>query len=132
MHTKLAATALVCAVALTSTATALAGQPAWERALVARSDALNRHYHLGGYAVPRTLTARTTPAWLNALEVRSRALDERYGLGRTAAAGPAAGGFDWGDAAIGAAVAAAACALLVCAAALLRGRIALRRLMRVS
>jgi hypothetical protein len=132
MHARLVLTALLCAIALSSAATAVAAQPAWERALMIRSDALNRHYHLGGYAVPRTLTARTTPAWLNALEARSRALNERYGLGQRAPARAAAGGFAWRDAAIGAAVAAAACAFLACAAVLLRGRIASLRLPPVS
>ncbi|HET7044982.1 MAG TPA: hypothetical protein VFI37_09050 [Gaiellaceae bacterium] len=88
--------------------------------------------HLGGYAVPRTLTGRTTPAWLNALEARSRALNERYGLGRTAPAGSPAGGFVWGDAAVGAAVGAAACALLACTAVLMRRRVSLGRLTRAS
>jgi hypothetical protein len=61
--------------------------PAWEKALMARSDALNRHYGLGKYAGTRTKTARQAemPAWEKALMARSDALNRHYGLGKYAA-----------------------------------------------
>jgi hypothetical protein len=122
MYVKAAATTLFSAVALAAPPMAAAdSQAAWQRALAVRSDALNRQYHLGQYAVPRALTAPTTPAWLAALEARSRALNARYGLGPPSAT-PAADGFHWGDAGIGA-VCAAAVSVLIAG----RTRIGLRR-----
>jgi hypothetical protein len=107
----------LCAAALALPGVAAAGQaPGWSHALHVRSVALNRLHHLGGAAVPTTASASATPAWLRALEIRARALNERYRLGAYAVSTPKPG-FRWGDAAIGAGVAAAVL-LLVAAAAL--------------
>lgn len=46
------------------------GEPQWQKALAARSDALNKAHGLGVY----------DPS-LRALEIRSQGLNERYGLG---------------------------------------------------
>ena len=54
-----------------------AANPA-EKALHARSDALNRHYGLGAYA-RGTETSRSD--WLRALDARSNGLNRAYGLG---------------------------------------------------
>jgi hypothetical protein len=57
--------------------------PAWEKALMARSEALNRYYGLGEYAGTRTKSIRraAVPAWEKALMARSEALNRHYGLG---------------------------------------------------
>jgi len=87
MDVKVALPAILAAIAsICPVAAPASNQPAWQRALAIRGDALNRTYHLGRYAVPRALTAPTTPAWYRALELRSRALNKRYGLGRFAPA----------------------------------------------
>ena len=59
-----------------------ADSAAWQRALLLRSDALNRKYGLGLYA--RTPEDTTEPAWLRALMVRSDALNRQYELGEYA------------------------------------------------
>jgi hypothetical protein len=122
MHAKVTLPAVVAALGLLVVPVAApASHGGWQRALAIRSDALNKKYHLGKYAVPRALTARTTSTWYRALELRSRALNDRYGLGDSA---PTATGraFDWSAAAIGAAVATGICVLLA-AAAMSRARI---------
>jgi hypothetical protein len=60
--------------------------PAWEKALMARGDALNRHYGLGKYAGTRTKSAHRAqmPAWEKALMARSDALNRHYKLGKYA------------------------------------------------
>jgi hypothetical protein len=57
--------------------------PAWGNALMIRSEAMNRKYHLGEYA-PHQTTAVKIPDWMKALAVRSEALDRKYKLGRYA------------------------------------------------
>ena len=57
--------------------------PEWAKALIARSDALDRKYRLGSYAQQRT-TADATPEWTAALNTRSEALDRKYRLGKYA------------------------------------------------
>ena len=109
------------ALVLTQAALATAPQPASKAAVIraetARGDALNRLYGLGRYTTP-------TPAQLRAIQRRSIAMNKVYGLGQFAR--PAAPGFDWGDAGIGAAIAIGA--LLVGSAAAMtmrrRGRLA--------
>jgi hypothetical protein len=96
----------LCATALAVPGVAAAQSPGWSQALHVRSVALNRQHHLGGAAVPVTVSASTTPGWLTALEVRGRAMNERYRLGEFAVPAPAES-FRWGDAAIGAGVTAA-------------------------
>lgn len=54
------------------------GEPAWLRALNARSEAMNEYY--AGQNVK--------PAWLRALEARSEAMNEYYGAGTSAAVRP--------------------------------------------
>jgi hypothetical protein len=80
--------ALLAAVAVSASALAsrTADMPAWEKALMARSDALNRHYGLGKYAGKRTKTARQNamPDWKRALIARSEALNRHYKLGKYA------------------------------------------------
>lgn len=53
------------------------------RALMIRSDALNKQYGLGAYAPATTGSAASTsePTWLRALRLRSEALNKQYGLG---------------------------------------------------
>jgi hypothetical protein len=66
-----------------SPASRTADTPAWEKALLARSDALNRYYGLGKYAGGRTKSVRhaAMPAWKRALIARSDALNRHYKLG---------------------------------------------------
>jgi hypothetical protein len=78
-----------------------------ERALMLRSEALNRKYGLGTQrAVPQGMTA----AAYRALVLRSEALNQKYGLGKQKAAAVASQptnstrGFAWGAFGIGAAV----------------------------
>jgi hypothetical protein len=101
------------AVITASPAVAATGPaPQWQRALAIRSDALDRHYHLGRYAIPKGLTTPMSKAALRALEVRSDALDQRYHLGRySLPAVRQSSGFGWGTALLAAAGAAALCAL---------------------
>lgn len=76
------------------------------RALMLRSEALNRIYHLGTYSRVRI---GMTGAEYRALMLRSEGLNKKYGLGqwKTAAAAPklaaVAGGFSWTAFGIGAA-----------------------------
>lgn len=72
----------VVATAIPAGAAGSAAHPAWQRALNARGDAVNREYGLGRYTRPAAST--TTPDWLRALTVRSEALNVRYGLGSDA------------------------------------------------
>jgi len=57
--------------------------PRWERALEARSRALDKRYHLGSYQPIGTgiVSPGHDPAWLRALDYRSIGLDRRYHLG---------------------------------------------------
>jgi hypothetical protein len=75
------------------------------RALMLRSEALNRHYGLGSGTYKPAATG-----WQQALVLRSQALNAKYGLGgaHVVASTPPAvtvadNGFVWGDFAIGAA-----------------------------
>jgi hypothetical protein len=93
---------------------ATADQPAWQRALAVRSEALDRKYHLGennrnlgapgpgwretlmqrsealnrkyglGNDAPTSTAKSTTPDWAKALQARSDALDRKYRLGKYA------------------------------------------------
>ncbi len=90
--------------------------PAWKQALEARSSALDEQYHLGRFAVPASAATTTAPDWLRALEARGRAMNRQYHVGAFAVPS-SGGGFQWGDAAVGAGFAAAVL-LLVAAAAL--------------
>jgi hypothetical protein len=74
------------AIAATALASKTSETPAWEKALIARSDALNRYYGLGEYAGTRTKSARRAerPAWEKALMARSEGLNRYYGLGEYA------------------------------------------------
>lgn len=93
------------------------------RALMLRSEALNRIYHLGTYSRVRI---GTTGAEYRALVLRSEGLNKKYGLGQrktvAAVAKPAsvAGGFSWTAFGIGAAAAAGLMLLLAGAVALRR------------
>jgi hypothetical protein len=58
--------------------------PGWMRALIARSDALNRRYGLGEYVRSPAGATTTAPGWLEGLLVRSDALNRKYGLGQYA------------------------------------------------
>jgi hypothetical protein len=79
---------LVASVAIAATAfgSKSSETPAWEKALMARSDALNRHYRLGKYTGTRTRSARHAemPPWEKAIMARSDALNRRYKLGKYA------------------------------------------------
>jgi hypothetical protein len=115
MNVRITVLGLLTAIALAApTASAASPLPEWQRALAVRSEALNRTYHLGEFAVPRALTANTSSEWYRALEIRSRAMNERYRLG-TFAPSSTANTFDWSAAGIGAAVSAAACIVLAAA-----------------
>ena len=90
------------------------------RALMLRSDGLNRIYHLGKYSrVPAGMTA----AEYRALMLRSKALNEKYHLGAFAPATrlvTADGGFSWSAFGIGAA--ATLGLVLVASGAIVSGR----------
>jgi hypothetical protein len=60
--------------------------PAWQVGLELRSEALNRRYELGQFAL-RASSAGTQPAWQRGLLLRSDALNRIYGLGAYAKAG---------------------------------------------
>jgi hypothetical protein len=60
--------------------------PAWQFGLELRSEALNRRYELGQFAL-RASSAGTQPAWQRGLLLRSDALNRIYGLGAYAKAG---------------------------------------------
>jgi uncharacterized membrane protein YbhN (UPF0104 family) len=70
------------------------------RALLVRSDALNRMNHLGKYS--RT-PAGMTAAEYRALRLRSEGLNRAYGLGGTARPSVIETGFEWSAFGIGAA-----------------------------
>jgi hypothetical protein len=89
--------ALVGAFAATAQAAgSSSSSAAAQQALQFRSEALNREYHLGSYAMPGSAGAT------RALELRGNALNQRYHLGDYAVIRPVSG-FDWSDAGIGAA-----------------------------
>lgn len=56
-----------------------------EKALEARSEALNEQYGLGAYAPVAAGSAAATPepAWVRALRLRSEALNRQHGLGES-------------------------------------------------
>jgi hypothetical protein len=60
--------------------------PAWQLGLDLRSQALNRRYKLGQFALSPS-SADTQPSWQRALFLRSDALNRMYGLGAYAKAG---------------------------------------------
>jgi hypothetical protein len=73
---------LAVVIAAVSVPSASAGAtPTWRHALTVRSEALNRDYHLGRFAVPAAAATNRKPAWLKALEARGRAMNQRYSLG---------------------------------------------------
>ena len=83
---------LIAAVGVT-TAVAHSGEaPAWQRALLVRSAALDQRYVHAAQLQRRLRTPE--PGWLVALRLRSEALDRRYGLA-DARSSQAAGGPDW-------------------------------------
>src|SRR4029077_16660062 len=59
--------------------------PAWQKALHARSAALNQKYGLGHRASAplsaSSVSSVAQPDWLRALQLRSEAMNHRYGLG---------------------------------------------------
>jgi hypothetical protein len=60
--------------------------PAWQVGLELRSEALNRRYGLGQYALSLSSSGADT-AWERGLFLRSDALNRMYGLGAYANAG---------------------------------------------
>jgi hypothetical protein len=129
--TTLVAGILVATVVVVATAEA-AATPQWKRALALRSNALDRQYSLGRFAVPASAGTTTPPAWLRALESRGQAMNAKYHLGADRVAVSSAlsninGGFDWRDAGIGAAFSAAVLLLLGSIAYASRGRVRLAR-----
>jgi len=73
---------LAVVIAVVGVPSASAGAtPTWRHALAVRSEARNRDYHLGRFAVPAAAATNAKPAWLKALEARGRALNQRYSLG---------------------------------------------------
>lgn len=72
---------VVTAIAITAGAgsSLASGEPPWEAALIARSEALNKQHGLGG----SRLTVNTgSPSWMRAVMIRSEALNREYGLGK--------------------------------------------------
>jgi hypothetical protein len=125
--TTLVAGILVATVVVVATAEA-AATPQWKRALALRSNALDRQYSLGRFAVPASAGTTTPPAWLRALESRGQAMNAKYHLGADrVAVSSVNGGFDWGDAGIGAAFSAGVLLLLGSIAYASRGRVRLAR-----
>jgi hypothetical protein len=59
---------------------------AWQMGLEVRSQALNRRYRLGAYALTPS-SAGSVVGWQNALLVRSDALNRKYRLGAYAKTG---------------------------------------------
>jgi hypothetical protein len=73
---------LAVVIAVVGVPSASAGAtPTWRHALAVRSEARNRDYHLGRFAVPAAAATTATPAWLKALAARGRAMNQRYSLG---------------------------------------------------
>jgi hypothetical protein len=60
--------------------------PAWQVGLELRSEALNRRYGLGQFALSSS-SAGAEATWKRALFLRSDALNRKYGLGAYAKAG---------------------------------------------
>ena len=60
--------------------------PAWQKALHARSEALNQKYGLGERSSAAlsasSVSSVPQPDWLRALQLRSEAMNHRYGLSR--------------------------------------------------
>ena len=116
-----AITAAVAMLVLAGSAVAQSGGSAQQSAGdLARGDALNKRYHLGAYGAAAQAGQKpagmTTQQWQAEL-ARGEALNQRYGLGAYAESSkslasatpisppvvsPAADGFDWGAAGIGA------------------------------
>jgi len=83
------ATVVAVSVATIGAGAAIAGStepPAWQKAVHARSEALNQKYGLGDRASAplsaSSLSSVAQPDWLRALQLRSEAMNQRYGLGR--------------------------------------------------
>ena len=83
------ATVLAVSVVAIGAGAATAGgtePPAWQKALHARSEALNQKYGLGqpGVCCAERIQRLECPQpdWLRALQLRSEAMNHRYGLGR--------------------------------------------------
>jgi hypothetical protein len=127
--TTLVAGILVAAVVLVESAQAAGAPPQWKRALAVRSNALDRQYSLGRFAVPASAGTSTPPAWMRALESRGQAMNAKYHLGAArVAVSSVNGGFDWRDAGIGAVFSAAVLLLLGSIAYASRGRIRIARM----
>lgn len=126
--TTLVAGILVAAVVLVESTQAAGATPQWKRALAVRSNALDRQYSLGRFAVPGSAGTATPPAWMRALESRGQAMNAKYHLGADrVTVSSVNGGFDWRDAGIGAAFSAAVLLLLGAIAYASRGRVRLAR-----
>jgi hypothetical protein len=83
---------LIAAFGVTAAVAHSSGAPAWKRALMIRSEALDERYvHTTQLRRP---VSTPEPGWLVALKLRSEALDRRYGLG-DARSSQAASGPDW-------------------------------------
>ena len=81
------ATVVAVSVATIGAGAAIAGStepPAWQKAVHARSEALNQKYGLGDRASAplsaSSLSSVAQPDWLRALQLRSEAMNHRYGL----------------------------------------------------
>jgi hypothetical protein len=73
---------LMVAIGATAGVAGAVQESGWQKALSARSDALNREYGLGEFASSTLGTSDS--GWQQALRVRSEALNRAYGLGRYA------------------------------------------------
>jgi hypothetical protein len=62
------------------------GDPGWQKALGARSEALNEQYGLGVRApvAAESALASSEPAWIRALRLRSEPQNRQYKLGEYA------------------------------------------------
>lgn len=63
-------------------------QPAWLKALMLRSQAMNEYYAGTRNVAGTSSTKADKPAWLAALEARSQAMNEYYGAAATTATRP--------------------------------------------
>jgi hypothetical protein len=86
MGTSVATTLAVSVITIGAGVTIAGGAepPPWQKALHARSEALNQRYGLGDRAsVPLSasnVSSVPQPDWLRALQLRSEAMNRRYGL----------------------------------------------------
>jgi hypothetical protein len=79
----LVASALV-AVIGSGAAVAGDGDPRWQQALQARSEALNEQYGLGDHAAATRSVASSESAWIRALRLRSEGKNQQFKLGEHA------------------------------------------------